>query len=311
MSTPTWPALEPSDPLLLLFNELPSILADAAHASIWGVDLSPVSPPEFGTLIVLSKYLRSNSNDVALAKTKLTETLAWRKEFGLDRSGAGAGGKMEGEDDERFKGLGYVTKVRRAAGGEERVVTWNVYGVAKGDTFLDLDRFLKWRVALMERGVLALALASGTKPIDAYPSPSDPYQMCQVHDYRGVSFLKMDSATKAATKRTIALLSAHYPEMLDKKLFVNVPYLLTWVYSAIKMIVRKETAAKFIVLADGKQVAGVLGVAEDVPIVYGGTGNDLAEIAIYLREKASSGVLSTKEIVEAGAVGGSGVGVSS
>ena len=106
----------------------------------------------------------------------------------------------------------------------------------------------------MERGVLALALSSGTEHIDPYPLPSDPYQMCQVHDYDGVSFLKMDAGTKAATKRTIAVLSAHYPEMLDQKFFVNVPWVLSWVYTAIKV---SERIAAFtsahVERADGRQ----------------------------------------------------------
>ena len=117
MTPPASPALGLSDPLLELHAELPSILATAGHASIWGLTLSPLSPINLTTSIVLQKYLRSNANDVEAAKVKLTETLQWRKEFGLDREG-----KMEGEDDERFSGLGFVTKVRRA-GGPERVVS--------------------------------------------------------------------------------------------------------------------------------------------------------------------------------------------
>lgn len=156
MSTSTWPTLAPSDPLLLLHAELPDILSTAAHSRIWGIELLSTSPPAFSTLLVLQKYLRSNSGDVALAKTKLTETLAWRSEFGLDRETA-----LEGEDDAKFEGLGFVTSVSR--GGRDRVVslregpparrsgadklvvaqvTWNIYGAVEksAETFADLDR---------------------------------------------------------------------------------------------------------------------------------------------------------------------------
>lgn len=138
----------------------------------------------------------------------------------------------------------------------------------------------------MERGVLALSLATATLPIPscALDGP-DPHQMCQVHDYRGVSFVKMDSATKTATKRTIALLSAHYPEFLDTKFFVNVPWVMSWVYTAVRMIVRKETAAKFVVLAEGRMLAPLLGDSGDVPIVYGGTGKDLGEAQVSVRKE--------------------------
>jgi len=97
----------------------------------------------------------------------------------------------------------------------------------------------------------------------------------QVHDYLNVSFLRLPSETKAATKKTIEVLSAHYPEMLSRKYFVNVPVLMGWMFTAMKAFMAKETVAKFQVLSYGSYVAAELG--KDVPKVYGGEGASLEE----------------------------------
>jgi hypothetical protein len=80
----------------------------------------------------------------------------------------------------------------------------------------------------MELGVAKLELAKATTPIPDYGQGQDPYQGIQVHDYQSVSFLRMDPRAKAASKATIELLSAHYPECLKRKYFVNVPIILHW-----------------------------------------------------------------------------------
>ncbi|KAM0754559.1 putative phosphatidylinositol transporter [Meredithblackwellia eburnea MCA 4105] len=266
----SWPAFETDSPLSKLHSQLGDIIEQSGHSSIWGITLSPTEPPAFSTLLVLSKYLRSNALDVQVAKDKLISTLKWRKQFGLDND------QDKYVEDDTFKGLGYVTEAKDAD-GINRVITWNVYGAVKDPTatFADLDRFLKWRVNLMEQGVLALNLSTTTTPIPQVLTQKDPHQMYQIHDYLNVSFLRMDPSTKAATKATIEVLGSHYPEMLDKKFFVNIPWFMSWVYAAIKLIVRSETFAKFSMLAEGKELAPYFSDLSQIPKAYGGTGEDL------------------------------------
>lgn len=79
---------------------------------------------------------------------------------------------------------------------------WNVYGaVDTKKTFSDLNRFLRWRVSLMERGVALLDFET----ID---------QMVQVHDYAGVSMSSRDADSKKAATEASKLFSDHYPELL-------------------------------------------------------------------------------------------------
>ena len=148
----------------------------------------------------------------------------------------------------------------------------------------------------MERSVQKLNLSNATTPIPDYGQGPDPYQGFQVHDYLQVSFLRQDpgmslpphppfpiflfipilttpTAVKAATKRTIEILSRHYPETLSRKFFVNVPIIMGWLYQATKLVVAKETAKKFTVLSYGNQLAGELG--KGVPKAYGGEAGEL------------------------------------
>ncbi|WVF67791.1 phosphatidylinositol transfer protein SFH5 [Kwoniella sp. CBS 6097] len=270
----SWPELNVDHPLHQLHAKLLEILKEADHSQIWGVTLSAETPPKFSTLLILQKYLRSVSNDVGQAATALTKTLRWRKDFDLD----GAGEKVEKEFGPDFEGLGYVTSVKHD--GQDEIVTWNVYGAVKSlkDTFGDLDRFLRWRVALMERAVSHLHLESNTTPIPDFGKGNDPHRIAQVHLYEGVSFLRMDPHVKAASKATIEIMSAHYPELLSRKFFVGVPLIMSWMFTAMKLIISAETAKKFVVISYKENLAVELGQADGVPIEYGGEAPDLKQL---------------------------------
>ncbi|WVQ72900.1 phosphatidylinositol transfer protein SFH5 [Cryptococcus sp. DSM 104548] len=279
---PAWPELTPEHPLLQFHSRLATILPAAGHSQIWGVTLSSATPPEFSTLLILQKYLRSVSGDVDAAAAALEKTLKWRKEFGLDKP---EGVKCE-ESGSEFDGLGYVTKVKTNEGKDE-VVTWNVYGAVKDfkATFGDLDRFLKWRVNLMEEAIAHLHLSTTSTPIPDFsptsPQP-DPHRIAQVHLYEGVSFLRMDPHVKAASKATIELMTAHYPELLSRKFFVGVPLVMSWMFQAVRMFVSAETAKKFVVISYKTNLAGELGEKDGVPVDCGGTGPGLRELQAAL-----------------------------
>ena len=129
----------------------------------------------------------------------------------------------------------------------------------------------------MEKSIQRLNLSAATTPIPDFGHGPDPYQGFQIHDYLQVSFLRRDPLVKTATNNTIEILGRHYPETLSRKFFVNVPVLMGWVFSAVKLVVAKETAKKFTVLSYGKDLAGELG--KGVPKVYGGEKGELSEVA--------------------------------
>jgi hypothetical protein len=89
----------------------------------------------------------------------------------------------------------------------------------------------------------------------------------------------MDPHVKAASKATIELMGAHYPETLSRKMFVGVPLLMSWVFTAVRVFVSAETARKFVVVSYPNNLAAELSDdGADLPEEYGGTGPALGEL---------------------------------
>ncbi|KAL5598323.1 hypothetical protein BROUX41_003618 [Berkeleyomyces rouxiae] len=265
------PASEPeaeklATPLEQLTKALPSIIAQAQYAEMWGIDLKKESVP---TTIVLQKFLRANEGNVDKAEAQLTEALKWRREINPIH-------QLESKVfEEKFASLGYVT-VHEAPEGKEQVIAWNIYGAVKDKkaTFGNVEEFIIWRSAFMELSLRKLKIDQATEIIP--DGGEDPYQMIQVHDYKGVSFLRMDSDTKAATAETIKVLSTAYPELLSHKYFVNVPSIMGFVFSIVKRIVSPATVRKFHPMSSGATLAAeVKGI--NLPKEYGGSGPSVTD----------------------------------
>lgn len=120
-----------------------------------------------------------------------------------------------------------------------------------------------------------LDLPSATKAIPE--DGPDPYRMTQVHDYLNVSFLRMDPTIRAASKETIRIFSMAYPELLKEKFFVNVPLLMGWAFTAMKLFLSPETVKKFHPLSYGRSLAGQIDFGSHLPEEYGGTGKPIKE----------------------------------
>jgi len=107
----------------------------------------------------------------------------------------------------------------------------------------------------------------------------------------------MDPAAKAGSKTTIELMTKvselsvagspyrifplmtwtvcvtslqHYPETMKRKLFVNVPLVMGWIFGAMRMILSRETTSKFTMISYGSSLAGEIGHADKIPQAYGG-----------------------------------------
>ncbi|KAL3656322.1 hypothetical protein V7S43_018814 [Phytophthora oleae] len=272
-AAPEWPAIAEDHPINQLLKELPSLIEAAnGYKEVFGVTLDPSGP--FTTKLILQKFLRANADDVEKAKSQLGETLAWRSSFK----------PLETLDEkfskEVFGGLGYVIEIEGVPDSENKkdVVTFNIYGAVKDNkkTFGDLDQFLRWRVALMEKGIKKLKLNEATVPIPDYGKGRDPYQGIQIHDYLNISFLRQDPDVKVASRKTIDVFSKVYPEMLCRKFFVNVPVVMGWMFAAFKLFLPAETIRKFTVLSYGEELHTELG--DGIPEIYGGKSAPLDAI---------------------------------
>ncbi|EFE39828.1 CRAL/TRIO domain protein [Trichophyton verrucosum HKI 0517] len=255
--------------LTQLFDRLPAILEATGHNEMWGVTLKDTE--DIPTVNIMIKFLRANEGNVKAAEEQLTKALEWRKEMKpLEIV------KNMKFSAKKFKNLGFITTY--GVGEAKSVFTWNIYGAVKNidETFGDLKGFIKWRVALMELAIHELNLDKAKTVIPAIGE--DPYQMFQVHDYQNVSFLRMSPTIRNASRETITVFSMAYPELLREKFFVNVPTVMGWVFTALKVFLSKNTIRKFHPITNGSALAREFGEAgAEFPKSYGGKNAELAE----------------------------------
>ncbi|TFK39893.1 CRAL-TRIO domain-containing protein [Crucibulum laeve] len=264
---------EPQNPLTERFSEaewtalkafraeLPNILAEAypdkpnakvTPITLWGVKIDP-NVKDARASVVLMKFLRARNLSVRDATDMFVSTLRWRESFNIEAA------LEEKFPEDIFGQLGHVYGHDK----EGRPVVYNLYGANKDlkAVFGDVQRFIRWRVALMERSVALLDF----REID---------QTIQIHDYEGVSLSSRDANSKSAASEATNIFQSHYPELLYKKFFINVPTLLNWIFWAFKPLISANTLAKMTVVGTGhhalKKVLLPHINASDLPERYGG-----------------------------------------
>ncbi|KZT07426.1 CRAL/TRIO domain-containing protein [Laetiporus sulphureus 93-53] len=227
--------------------------------TLWGVSIDPAKTKDARVSVLLVKFLRARDLNVDEAKKMLIETLRWRKEF-----------KIEEAMEEKFPEDTFAPLGRMYGRDKEgRPVVYNLYGANKDldAVFGDVERFLRWRVAFMERSIELLDFEN----VD---------QMVQIHDYDGVSMMSRTPGQKAAASRASALFQNYYPELLFRKFFVNVPSLMAWIFWMFKPFISAKTLEKFSMVGTGPKTIGVVLLpvieAKQLPKRYGGEADDLA-----------------------------------
>ncbi|CAG8597115.1 423_t:CDS:2 [Ambispora gerdemannii] len=238
-----------------LKNKLDGILTLAVAPedySLWGIPLDKESSDE-RLEVLLIKFLRARNLDVAEAQVMLTNTIKWRLEFKVD-------GILEEKFDEAiFPGrIGFI----HGLDIKNRPVTYNLYGgLDNQKVFGDVEKFLRWRVQLMERGIEELDFVN----VD---------QMIQVHDYEGIGLGSHDKTTKTASKKVTQVMQDNYPEFLAVKFFVNVPWWGDLVFKFISVFLAEQTKKKFVVTSASnvKEHMTKYITEEELPTKYGGIG---------------------------------------
>ncbi|KAF9461236.1 CRAL-TRIO domain-containing protein [Collybia nuda] len=221
--------------------------------TMWGVRIDPCNPIDARVSVVLMKFLRARNLSVRDAREMLVSTLRWRQSFGVESA-------MKEEFPENI--FGQVGKIYgRDKGG--RPVVYNIYGGNEDlkAVFGDVQRFLRWRVALMEKSIALLDFTE----VD---------QTVQIHDYEGVSLTSRDANTKNAASEASSIFQGHYPELLHRKFFVNVPTLLNWIFWVFKPLISANTLSKMAVVGTShhamqKALLPIID-AKELPKRYGG-----------------------------------------
>jgi hypothetical protein len=181
-------------------EETPAEAVAPEPVFIWGV---PLVGDDERTDAVLLKFLRAREFKVKEAMAMLKSAVLWRKRFGIDSLL---------EADLAFPELEKVV-FYRGADKESHPVCYNVYGEFQDKDLYEKafgdeekrERFLKWRIQLLERGILS--------QLDF--APSGICSMVQVTDLKNSP--PMLGKHRAVTRQAVALLQDNYPEFIAKK----------------------------------------------------------------------------------------------
>ncbi|PUZ53732.1 hypothetical protein GQ55_5G073900 [Panicum hallii var. hallii] len=222
---------------------------------IWGV---PLVGDDERTDTVLLKFLRAREFKVKEAMAMLKSAVLWRKRFGITSLLDADLGLPELENVVFYRG----------ADREGHPVCYNVYGEFQDKELYEKafgdeekrERFLKWRIQLLERGILS--------KLDF--SPSGICSMVQVTDLKNSP--PMLGKHRAVTRQAVALLQDNYPEFIAKKVFINVPW---WYLAANKMMspfLTQRTKSKFVFASPAKSAETLFRyiAPEQVPVQFGG-----------------------------------------
>ncbi|KAI0929685.1 hypothetical protein AcW1_007032 [Taiwanofungus camphoratus] len=239
----------------ILTEAYPEKEAKSSPILLWGVSIDPTGSKDARVSVILIKFLRARNLSVNDAHKMLVDTLRWRKEFKVDEA-------VSEKYPSEFDKVGIVYGKDK----EGRPVTYNLYGAHK-DAFKDVQLFIRWRVAFMEKSIQLLDFENTD-------------QMIQVHDYQGISMTSRDANSKAAASQATAIFQNYYPEFLSSKWFVNVPGLMAWIFWLFKPLIPAKTLAKFSMVGSGPQTIGnaLLPIinAKELPKQYGGEAGDFA-----------------------------------
>ncbi|GJS30425.1 patellin-6 [Tanacetum coccineum] len=226
-----------------------------ADVTMWGVPLL-TSPTNEKADVILLKFLRARDFRVQDAFNMLVKCLAWRKEFGAD---------VIVDEDLGFKELEGVVAYMNGYDKEGHPVCYNAYGVFKDKEMYEkifgdndkLKRFLRWRVQVLERGIKMLHF-----------KPGGINSIIQVTDLKDMPKREL----RVASNHILSLFQDNYPEMVARKIFINVPWYFSMLYSVFSPFLTQRTKSKFVLSKEGNAAETLYKYIrpEDVPVQYGG-----------------------------------------
>ncbi|XP_074317356.1 patellin-6-like [Silene latifolia] len=238
--------------LVELRNKLSSSHS-SQNPTMWNI---PLLPETDKSDVILLKFLRARDFRVCDAYEMLEKSLSWRKEFMAD-------GILE--EELGFKELEGLVAYMHGFDKEGHPVCYNAYGVFKDKDMYErffgdddkIKKFLRWRVQVLERGIKLLHF-----------KPGAVNSIIQVTDLKDMPKREL----RVASNQILSLFQDNYPEMVARKIFINVPWYFSLLYSMFSPFLTQRTKSKF-VIAKETNVAETLYKyirPEDVPVHYGG-----------------------------------------
>ncbi|KAL7585329.1 patellin-6 [Lactuca sativa] len=230
--------------------------SDDDNASMWGIPLLPPTATTEKSDVILLKFLRARDFRVQDSLNMLLKCLSWRKDFGADSIV---------EEDLGFKELEGLVAYMNGYDREGHPVCYNAYGVFKDKEMYEkifgdndkLKKFLRWRVQVLERGIKMLHLR-----------PGGINSIIQVTDLKDMPKREL----RVASNHILSLFQDNYPEMVARKIFINVPWYFSMLYSMFSPFLTQRTKSKFVLSKEGNVAETLYKYIrpEDVPVQYGG-----------------------------------------
>ncbi|XP_021771307.1 patellin-6-like [Chenopodium quinoa] len=283
--------LKPSEKKSL--NELKSKLSSSQsnqNPSMWNI---PLLAEDEKADVILLKFLRARDFKVNEAYSMLEKSLQWRKEFKAD---------VVVEEELGFKELEGLVAYMHGFDREGHPVCYNAYGVFKDKEMYErifgddekLEKFLRWRVQVLERGIKLLHF-----------KPGGVNSIIQVTDLKDMPKREL----RVASNQILSLFQDNYPEMVARKIFINVPWYFSLLYSMFSPFLTQRTKSKFVIAKEGNVAETLYKFIrpEDVPVQYGGLSrpgdlqNGPAKPASEFTVKGGEKVNIQIEGIEAGA----------
>ncbi|KAL4271359.1 hypothetical protein GQ457_13G013850 [Hibiscus cannabinus] len=280
--------LKPSEKKALqeLKDKLMASYGPDGECTMWGVSL--VAEDEKADVILL-KFLRARDLRVSDSLHMLEKCVAWRKEFKAD---------SVGEEELGFKELEGVVAYMHGYDREGHPVCYNAYGVFRDKDMYDrifgdeekLNKFLRWRIQVLERGISLLHF-----------KPGGVNSMIQVTDLKDMPKREL----RVASNQILSLFQDNYPEMVARKIFINVPWYFSLLYSVFSPFLTQRTKSKFVISREGYAAETLYKFIrpEDIPVQYGGLSqpNDLQKPASEFSVRGGEKVNIEIEGIEGGA----------
>ncbi|XP_057742046.1 patellin-6-like [Arachis stenosperma] len=222
-------------------------------AVMWGI---PLLGGDDRADVILLKFLRARDFRVTDALTMLLKCLQWRKDFGAETIV---------DEDLGFKELEGVIAYMQGYDKEGHPVCYNAYGVFRDKEMYErifgdeekLKKFLRWRVQVLERGIKLLHFKAG-----------GVNSLIQVTDLKDMPKREL----RVASNHILSLFQDNYPEMVARKIFINVPWYFSMLYSMFSPFLTQRTKSKFVISKEGNAAETLYKFIrpEDIPVQYGG-----------------------------------------
>jgi len=194
-------------------------------AELWGVPLAEGDAHAAQQEALLRAFLKARSGNVAAAQKLVTNALRWRKEYGTDAIGS--------SDD--FGG--WPSDLLAGSDGDGRPLVLVRLGALPESAFADVDRFVRWRVAELEKAIRQLGLDQA--PAAGGESPA----FTLVIDADGLKAHHFSKAARACVGEFSRVSTHYYPEFKAQTLIVNAAPLFRVAWFAVKPFISKAFVA--------------------------------------------------------------------